>query len=440
MKQLLLILLSITLCLSFTVAYADTLVYEEDYPIGTVHGDAVSGMPALAPRGEYAIGVRTIEIVNPNQVDLAAITEENPRPLHDRKLTVEVWYPGVVAEGARQISTYTDYIGRIDTNDLEAFDYVGRAMRDAELYAEAGPYPVIIVTHGFPGNRYLMSYLGENLATKGYVVFALEHTDATYLDFNPAIALLSANINRSADQRFMIDCLDTLNAEGWLAGALDAEHVGVIGYSYGGYGLLRTLGVKVSQAALERYAAYADLLTDPEEYQGDKRVDAAVLLAPYGAALLDAETCANITTPTLWMQGDADTVAPHAPVLNWFSKSVNSDRYFVIYENLNHSVAPNPVPPEVQKRNFVDARRWADAVWDISRVNGYNLHFITAFMDAKLKGDEAKMDYLNVKEPIGKNCVYSIGADGVPTDQHTYWPGFISSTTVGLIIQHAAAQ
>ena len=67
------------------------------------------------------------------------------------------------------------------------------------------------------------------------------------------------------------------------------------------------------------------------------------------------------------------------------------------------------------------------------RLNGYNAHFLTAFFDAKLKGDEAKMDYLNVKEEIGRNVVYS-----TDPEKHTYWPGFEYSTPTGIIIEHVA--
>ncbi len=50
------------------------LEYDQEYPKGSVIGDAVAGTPLFAPRGKYAIGVRTIEIVNHGQVDLKAVT------------------------------------------------------------------------------------------------------------------------------------------------------------------------------------------------------------------------------------------------------------------------------------------------------------------------------------------------------------------------------
>jgi predicted dienelactone hydrolase len=54
------------------------------------------------------------------------------------------------------------------------------AMRQPD--AAPGPYPLLIVSHGYPGNRFLLSHLAENLASKGYVVASIDHTDSTYSD------------------------------------------------------------------------------------------------------------------------------------------------------------------------------------------------------------------------------------------------------------------
>ncbi len=418
------------------------LEYDQEYPKGSVIGDAVAGTPLFAPRGKYAIGVRTIEIVNHGQVDLKAVTENDPRPCYDRKLTVEVWYPAEVEEGTRQLSFYTDYIGGGGQQDfLEAYDYPGRAVRDAEPYAGKKPYPVLVVSHGYPGSRYLLSHLGENLATKGYVVFAIAHTDTTYTDFDPEISIISAMMYRTLDQRYMITALPELNREGFLKGLLDIEKVGVLGYSFGGFGLLRTLGVELTEGAKQAFPKYAGLLDEEAGYQGDKRVKAAVLFAPFGADYFCKDSLKNITAPTLWIQGNEDTVVPYPPVHKMFDEAVNSDRYFLTYDLMNHKAATNPSPLAAQKYTFAEgARRWDDWVWNQWHVNGINLHFITAFMDAHLKGEKEKLDYLNVKESVGRRCVISM-KDGEPTPEHTYWKGFNPDhTTNGLILEHSGSE
>jgi predicted dienelactone hydrolase len=46
----------------------------------------------------------------------------------------------------------------------------------------AASYPLVIVSHGYPGSRLQMSYLTENLASKGYVVVAIDHLESTRAD------------------------------------------------------------------------------------------------------------------------------------------------------------------------------------------------------------------------------------------------------------------
>ncbi|MEZ5791978.1 MAG: hypothetical protein R3D34_14760 [Nitratireductor sp.] len=78
----------------------------------------------------------------------------------------------------------------------------GRALVQAPLRGPSGGYPLVVISHGYPGNRFLMSHLAENLATKGFVVAAIDHRDSTYDD----PAYLSGNgfgstlVNRSLDQ------------------------------------------------------------------------------------------------------------------------------------------------------------------------------------------------------------------------------------------------
>ena len=64
---------------------------------------------------------------------------------------------------------------------LIPFEFAGRALRDAKPDFEDS-YPLVIVSHGYPGSRVLLTYLTENLASKGYVVVAIDHTDSTHAD------------------------------------------------------------------------------------------------------------------------------------------------------------------------------------------------------------------------------------------------------------------
>ena len=62
-----------------------------------------------------------------------------------------------------------------------------------------GSFPLVLISHGYPGNRFLMSHLGENLASKGYVAVSADHPDSTYDDMG---AFSSTLVNRPVDQAF----------------------------------------------------------------------------------------------------------------------------------------------------------------------------------------------------------------------------------------------
>ena len=92
-----------------------------------------------------------------------------------------------------------------------------------------------------------MSYLAENLASKGYVVAAVGHTDST---FDNVGAFSSTFVNRAKDQLFVLNEMTRRSeGEGFLNGLLDADTSAIIGYSMGGYGALNAAGAGYSEAA-----------------------------------------------------------------------------------------------------------------------------------------------------------------------------------------------
>jgi predicted dienelactone hydrolase len=409
-------------------------------PPGLVVGDAMPGAPALAPRGDLSVGVKTLTITNPNEIDVLSSTEEVPFPLYDRSMTVEVWYPAVLEEGQEEITAYIEHLGRSDQEGtLTPFNFVGRAVRSAETDNSQGPYPLVILSHGFPGSRYMLSYLGENLASKGYVAVAIGHTDSTYEDIS---AFSSTMVNRTLDQKFTIDMmLDLSGKDGFWSGLIDPDQVALVGYSMGGYGAIESLGAGCNQIVAGWMGAFAPAIMAKPEDEPDPRIKAAVLFAPWGGAvggaptgLFDTESLKKITAPTLWIAGSQDDIAGYSGIVNLFEATGNSDRYLLTYENALHNVAPNPAPPEAE--NWGQASRWADPVWSSPRMNNINQHFITAFLEKYLRGDAEAGSYLDVPVESSNDGVYAVDGDGLAKETHTYWPGFGARTAVGLQLRH----
>lgn len=404
-------------------------------PIDRIRPDA----PELAAYGPYSVGVQTLDVIDPGRVDVLN-ADEGDTPLYDRPLTFEVWYPA-----APGTPPGVEYTARL-RDGITDVTLTGRAARDAEPIAN-GRYPLVVISHGYPGNRYLMSHLGENLASKGYVALAIDHTDSTYSD---QAAFGSTLYNRPLDQRFAIDWIarDT----GPLGAITDAAQTAVIGYSMGGYGALIFGGAGVTQASteyswgapnglLERYLpgseSYAELK--------DPRVKAIVSIGPWGrnAGFWDAEGTAGLSAPTLFIAGSADDVSIYEAIRSLFDEAVRTERHLLTFENANHN-AGAPMPPPLESwtpkaaLEFVPFDHYADAVWDSTRMNNITQHFTTAFLDLHLKGDRTKAAYLDLV-PEARQGIIALDDEGKPTEDHSYWHGFAARTAVGLRFESRAA-
>ncbi len=393
--------------------------------------------PALAAWGDHTIGVRTLELVNPDQLNLLAARAGQEVPTYDRPLTVEVWYPATLAAGVEPGGEYT-----VVTRDPALTATLsGLAVRDADPNSTAGPYQLVIMSHGYPGNRFLLSHLGENLATKGYVVVSIDHTDSTYSDQG---AFASTLYNRPLDQHFVIDAITDHNTDSssFLHGIVDTDNIGIIGYSMGGYGALIAVGGGVTDASTTlNFAPVNGLLSnhqaDNPDYQAmlDPRVKAVVAFAPWGmnARFWDADGLAGIETPVFFIAGDKDDVSGYETGTRAIFENVtNADRYLLTFANANHN-AGAPIPPPLEVTDSDTYLHYADVVWDNTRMNNISQHFVTAFLGIHLK-DADFGAYLDLVEASAEG-VWSVDDAGNFTDEHTYWEGFANRTALGLSLE-----
>src|SRR5271155_4944988 len=60
--------------------------------------------PELAHLGRYAVGVKTLNLIQHDQIDVLAFdAAKGPAPLVDRSLSVDLWYPARPAPGAARV-------------------------------------------------------------------------------------------------------------------------------------------------------------------------------------------------------------------------------------------------------------------------------------------------------------------------------------------------
>jgi len=393
--------------------------------------------PELAPRGRWAVGVRTLEIVNPGQPDILRFDKDSGKaPLYDRPLTIEIWYPATIPPGQEERVLYESTMPGTPAPDVpKTFLVPGKALRDAP--PATGPlFPLVVVSHGYPGARTFLTWLTENLASKGYVVAAIDHTDSV---FGQQRAFVSTLLNRAADQVFTIDTLSarSRDARDFLHGLVDPARVAIVGYSMGGYGALATAGAGYSRQGASARAIpggyFEPWLSGNPQFAGRRRdhIKALVAIAPWGAQPpnnnWDSQGLAGIRIPSLFIDGDQDDVSGYEEgVRKAFEGAVNSERYLLVFENARHNVGGNPPPPEALGK-FTARAFFDELVWRKDRISAINQHFITAFLDLYLKGDEGRREYLDLP-------VKSPGRDQT-------WKGFQPRWALGLeLYRYAAGQ
>jgi predicted dienelactone hydrolase len=410
--------------------------------------------PELAPRGEYAVGVRTVELKNPGQVDILNFDKASGKaPLYDRPLKVEVWYPATLMSGQEERTAYEMILpGPPAPQPVKKFLVPGEALRDA-VPVDGKKFPLVIVSHGYPGSRFFLSYLTENLASKGYVVAAIDHTDSVLGAVKPFSSTL---LNRSADQLFTVGAFEELSRQAghFLNGLVDDSNVAIVGYSMGGYGALASGGAGYSaQSALATSfvpGGYmnAHMAGNPAyQVRMRKEVKAIVAISPWGGqapySAWDAAGLAGIHVPMLVIAGDQDDVSDFANGIKpAFEKMVNSERCMLVYENARHNVGGNPPPPEALG-GFTTREYFDEPVWRKDRITAINQHFVTAFLDFHLKGDARRASYLRLATEKSNDGAWPLkqgeSAGAKYSDGATYWKGFQRRWALGLEMHCQAA-
>jgi predicted dienelactone hydrolase len=400
--------------------------------------------PALAKQGDYGIGVRTVKMINKDEIDILNVEAGKPLPRYDRPLTVEIWYP---ADGDEVGGQYNNVYLRDGKTQVTLY---GLAVRNEEPLKADAPYPLVIISHGYPGNRFLMSHFGENLASKGYIAVSIDHTDSTY---DNKAAFGSTLVNRALDQNFVLNAMEQMNKDSgsFLYNMIDTSNTGLIGYSMGGYGAVITAGGGVTKASTEyTWGAPAGTLelmmagTDSHEALIDDRFKAIVAIGPWGmnTGFWDAEGLAGVRKPMMFIAGSEDETSLYEKgVRALYQGSVNADRYLLTFISAGHNAAaPIPAPKEswapVDNLDFFPFEHYADPVWDTQRMNNIAQHFITAYFNQHLKGDDSAKSYLDVIE-VAEDGVYAVEKDGTVKPEHTYWKGFGKGKAKGLKLEHS---
>jgi dienelactone hydrolase len=251
-------------------------------------------------RGPFPVGVRTLSARDATR---------------DRVFPCEVWYPATALYAGQDLAPATQDAFTVPAAGTTRSQ---SAVRDAD--AHPGAHPLILYSHPSGTHRRAATFLCTHLASHGYVVAAMDHSEVV----TPALARkpdetkeqTAARIeqviaNRVPDVRLLLDHMlgpAMLDSEA----RPDPEHVALIGHSFGGWTVLATADV-------------------------EPRIQAIVALAPGGASkrkpgiLPTALAFAwGRDVPTLYLVAEDDTFTPLDGMHELYERTPATKRMFIL--------------------------------------------------------------------------------------------------------------
>jgi predicted dienelactone hydrolase len=229
----------------------------------------------------------------------------------------------------------------------------------------AGPFPVIVFSHGALASKDCYSALGQYWASFGYVSIHPSHDDSIAdSDYRGTLRDAISDPrhweNRPADISFVIDSLSEIERlVPQLRGKLDRRRIGVGGHSFGAYTAELIGGMNIRLPGHDELLSFAD-----------KRVKAILLMSPQGEGRmgLTAHSWDNLRLPMLLMYGSRD-FGPWGEAPVWrseaFQKAPSGDKYEVEFDGGTHMGFAGPSRPGgVQSEVFQGAKLESLAFWD----------------------------------------------------------------------------
>jgi predicted dienelactone hydrolase len=314
-------------------------------------------LPPLTDPGPYGVGLQVMTFVDKSRGDW--------------QLQTYIWYPVDKTKGTPLMS------GSL-------------VLKDAPPDRSSAPYPLIVYSHAWTMSPAQLSETMELLASRGYVVAAPWHHDT-----QPARNEL---VDRPLDIRVVLDRLAAIT-DGDLAGMIDTNNVGLMGYSQGADTVLQMLGLLRDPVYYASWCAdHPDLKTlecDPPQSVGpldeitayraqlglqttpdgqwapfsDERVRAVLAMAPCDFPLTTEDMLASVTAPTMILHGTKDMTCDYeGNAVRTYTHLGTEDRYLISVINGLHNIfgSQQKVPQ----------------------------HFATAFFGYYLQGDKTYQPYL----------------------------------------------
>ena len=295
---------------------------------------------------DFTVGYREGMIDDPER---PAWRTDTPRPL-----AWAAWYPGSPDASAQDLL--------FGPPGGEIFR-LGVAAKDAAMNQTRERWPVVLLSHGTGGTAQGLAWLGQHLATKGFIALGVSHHGNTAGE-----AYLPEGFmcwwERARD---LTTILDWAVDDGPFAGRVDLTNVFAAGFSLGGYTVLALAGA-VSELArfqswleskgaaaggprefpnladhipklLEESAKFRQSMARHNDCHRDHRVRAVAVFAPAPPVrAFTPDSLAAISLPIHIMVGKGDVDAPYDECALWLQQHNPSFEVSLLGDEIGHYV------------------------------------------------------------------------------------------------------
>lgn len=222
------------------------------------------------------------------------------------------------------------------------------------------PFPLVLMSHGFSGDRHFLEYLAHHLASHGFTVVSVEHPGsnlgAIQGDRWAGEVLAQGQLlppeefrERPQDLRRVLDEFSRRQRQG--NPNFTTAQVTVIGHSLGGYTALALAGAKLDPPAVARLCdrrffwnrAPADWLEcgaaqlpSSALNLGDPRVGRVVVLNPNGGKLFGDRQLADVTVPVFMATASKDRITPALDHQLRPFQSLTTEKYLLMAIGASH--------------------------------------------------------------------------------------------------------
>jgi predicted dienelactone hydrolase len=306
----------------------------------------------------------TLSTVGMTTRDFVDGARKNWQDTGPRPLNTVIWYPAAAGSPTKPFVATAENakffgdpsMGKLFTEIPVAFD--------APLLASAQKRPLILISHGSTSLGLALMWLGDYLASHGYIVAAVNHHGNTAAEGKLLLQGFILEWERPDDQKAV---LTQMLADPVFGKEIDANRIGAVGHSAGGTTVIQVAGGVFNSNVLTAYcnspeskgdgtceprALIEQSIAQLEELKktdtvvqaslrrqsashSDPRVKGVFAMAPAIGPAFTKEGLSGIHIPVQIVAGDADDIAPIATNADHFAKLIPGAKLTVL-PHVNH--------------------------------------------------------------------------------------------------------